>query len=48
MDQKDLDSFKILLTQWFDELLGKAGNTVVGLIDPEDHLSDPLDRKSVV
>ena len=44
MDQKDLDYFKNLLTQWLDELLGKAGNTVVGLIDSEDHLSDPLDR----
>ena len=44
MEQKDLDYFKKLLTQWFDELLGKAGNTVVGLKDGEDPLSDPLDR----
>jgi DnaK suppressor protein len=44
MKQKDLDSFKILLTQWLDELLGRAGNTMVGLMDSEDHLSDPLDR----
>jgi DnaK suppressor protein len=44
MEKKDLDSFKILLTQWLDELLGKAGNTMLGLIDSEDHLSDPLDR----
>lgn len=43
MEQKDLDSFKILLTQWLDELLGKAGNTVLGLIDSEDHVTDPLD-----
>ena len=27
-----------------DELLGKAGSTVVGLLNFEDHLSDPLDR----
>lgn len=44
MDQKDLDFFKDLLTQWLDELLGRAGSTVVGLLDSTDHLSDPLDR----
>lgn len=44
MDQKDLDYFRQLLTQWLDELLGRAGDTVEGLIDSEDHLSDPLDR----
>ena len=44
MEQKNLDYFKSLLTQWLDELLGRAGNAVVGLIDSEDHLSDPLDR----
>jgi DnaK suppressor protein len=44
MEQEDLDFFKDLLTQWLDELLGRAGNTVVGLIDGVDHLSDPLDR----
>jgi len=44
MDQKDLNYFKTLLTQWLDELLGKAGSTVVGLINSEDTLSDPLDR----
>lgn len=44
MEQKDLDYFEKLLTRWLDELLGKAGNTVVGLLYPVDHLSDPLDR----
>jgi DnaK suppressor protein len=44
MDQKDLYYFKTLLTQWLDELIGKAGSTVAGLINIEDHLSDPLDR----
>ena len=44
MEQKDLDFFKDLLNQWLDELLGRAGNTVVGLIDGADQLSDPLDR----
>jgi len=44
VEQKNLDYFKKLLTQWLDELLGKAGDTVEGLIASEDHLSDPLDR----
>jgi DnaK suppressor protein len=44
VEQKDLDSFKQLLTQWLDELLGKSANTVVGLIAAEDHLPDPLDQ----
>jgi len=44
MEQKDLDYFKDLLTQWLDELLGKAGTTVVGLLASDEHLSDPLDR----
>ena len=44
METKDLDYFKKLLTQWLNELLGRAGDTVVGLIAFEDHLSDPLDR----
>jgi len=44
VEQKDLDYFKRILTGWLDELLGKAGHTVVGLLDPGDHLSDPLDR----
>jgi DnaK suppressor protein len=44
VEQKDLDNFKKLLTRWLDELLGKAGNTVVDLLDSGAHLSDPLDR----
>jgi DnaK suppressor protein len=44
MDQADLEYFKNLLTQWLNELQGKAGSTMVGLIDPGDHLADPLDR----
>ena len=44
MEQKDLDYFKNLLTRWLDELLDRLSNTVVGLLDTEDHLSDPLDR----
>jgi DnaK suppressor protein len=44
MKQEDLDFFKDLLTQWLDELLGRAGSTVAGLLDSSDHLADPLDR----
>ena len=44
MDQADLDYFKSMLNRWLKELLGKAGSTMVGLIDPGDPLSDPLDR----
>lgn len=44
MDQANIDYFKNLLTQWLNELLGKAGSTMAGLIDPGDPLSDPLDR----
>ena len=43
MKQDDLDKFKTILIQWLDELLGKAGNTMLGLIDSEDHVTDPLD-----
>jgi DnaK suppressor protein len=44
MEPKDLDYFRNLLTQWLAELLSRAGITVVGLLDSEDHLSDPLDQ----
>jgi DnaK suppressor protein len=44
MEQKDLDEFKALLSQWLDELLSQADITVSGLRNSEDHLADPLDR----
>ena len=44
MQQKDRDYFKKLLTQWLDELLGRAGDTVVGLVASEGHRADPLDE----
>ncbi|MGD8290153.1 MAG: RNA polymerase-binding protein DksA [Desulfobacterales bacterium] len=44
MNHKELHYFKDLLTRWLDDLLGRAGNTVAGLIDAKDPLSDPLDR----
>ena len=44
VEQKHVDYFKKLLTQWLDELLGRAGDTVVGLIASEGPPSDPLDE----
>ena len=44
MKPKNLNYFKNLLTRWLDELLSSSGNTVVGLINSEENLSDPLDR----
>jgi DnaK suppressor protein len=44
MEQQDLDYFKNLLTNWLAELLSQADNTVMGLKNSEDNLSDPLDR----
>ena len=44
MEQKDLDYFKDLLTRWLDELLNQADDTVMGLRDTDNNLSDPLDR----
>lgn len=43
LKQDELAKFKTILTQWLDELLGKAGNTILGLVDSEDHVTDPLD-----
>ncbi len=44
MEPKDLDYFKDLLTQWLNELLNHAKDTVTGLRETEVILPDPLDR----
>ena len=46
MEEKDLEYFKDLLTQWLNELLTYADGTVVGLLESEDNSPDPLDRAS--
>ena len=46
MDEKDLAYFKNHLTQWMEELLDHADDTVEKLSDPQEHLADPLDRAS--
>ena len=47
MEEKDLEFFKHLLTQWLEELLNRADDTVEELLDSQENLADPLDRVSV-
>ena len=47
MEEKDLEFFRYLLTQWLEELLNRADDTVEELSDSQDNLADPLDRASV-
>jgi DnaK suppressor protein len=44
MKQKDLSFFKDLLTNWLDELLEHADDTVNRFRASDDHLTDPLDQ----
>jgi len=46
MEEKDLEFFRHLLTQWMEELLDHADDTVEGLLDARENLPDPLDRAS--
>jgi len=46
MEDKDLEFFRHLLTQWMEELLDHADDTVEGLLDSRENLADPLDRAS--
>ncbi len=46
MEEKDLEFFRHLLTQWMEELLDHADDTVEGLLDSQENLADPLDRAS--
>ena len=47
MEEKDLGFFRQLLTQWLEELLNRADDTVEKLLDSQENLADPLDRASV-
>jgi DnaK suppressor protein len=47
MQQKDLDFFKMLLTQQLNELRGLANNTLSSLLDDMDRAPDPLDRATL-
>lgn len=44
MEEKDLALLKELLSNWLDELLNHAGNTVMGLRSYDDYSPDPLDQ----
>jgi len=46
MEDKDKEFFRHLLTQWMEELLGHADNTIEGLLDSREKLPDPVDRAS--
>jgi len=46
MEDKNLEFFRHLLTQWMEELLDHADDTVEGLLDSRENLADPLDRVS--
>jgi len=46
MEDKDLEFFRHLLTQWMEKLLEHADDTVERLLDSRENLPDPLDRAS--
>ena len=46
MEEKDLRLFRNLLTQWLQQLLDHAEDTVEGLLESQQDLADPLDRAS--
>jgi DnaK suppressor protein len=46
MKVTDLEFFRHLLTEWLEELLAHADNSVESLLDPRETLPDPLDRAS--
>ena len=46
MLNKDLDFFRNRLSQWLQELLDHADDTLEHLLETEEHLADPLDRAS--
>ena len=47
MEQKDIEHFKIILTNQLNELLINAGDAVSGMTIPREILSDPADRATI-
>ena len=47
MEEQDLEFFRNFLTQWMEELLNHADETVEELLDSQQYLADPLDRATV-
>jgi DnaK suppressor protein len=46
MEAKDLTQLKEILTTWLEQLLNQGDNTVLGLREASEYLSDPLDQAS--
>lgn len=47
MKKKDKEYFKKLLTNWLEELLDQAGDTVSGMTVPKENFPDPTDRAAL-
>jgi len=47
MKKKDKEDFKELLTNWLEELLSQADNTVSGMTAPKENFPDPTDRAAL-
>jgi DnaK suppressor protein len=47
MKKKDKEFFKKLLTDWLEELLNQAGDTVSGMTVPKENFPDPTDRAAL-
>jgi DnaK suppressor protein len=47
MKKKDKEYFKKLLTDWLEELLNQAGDTVSGMTVPKENFPDPTDRAAL-
>jgi DnaK suppressor protein len=47
MKKKDKEYFKKLLTNWLEELLSQADNTVSGMTTPKENFPDPTDRAAL-
>ena len=44
MNDTDLEFFRLLLTDWLEELSAHTDNLVESLLDPRENLPDPMDR----
>jgi DnaK suppressor protein len=47
MKKKDKEDFKELLSNWLEELLSQADNTVSGMTAPKENFPDPTDRAAL-
>ncbi len=47
MKKKDKEYFKKMLTNWLEELLNQAGDTVSGMTVPKENFPDPTDRAAL-